>query len=63
MKHKLFHSPGDLEKAIRQYEPFDVESGEGIYDVTGTITRAARDDVAKMPEYAHCETAALAPEL
>lgn len=63
MKFKLLRSPGDLDKAVRQHELVAVESGKSIDDVTGTLIRAVRDDLAEMPEYAHCETAAFAPEL
>ena len=31
-------------------------------DVADALIRAVRDDLAEMPEYAHCETAAYAPE-
>ena len=50
MKYKLFRSPGDLDKAVRKHELVAVETGKSI------------DDLAEMPEYAHCETAAYAPE-
>ena len=50
MKYKLFRSPGNLDKAVRKHELVAVETGKNI------------DDVAEMPEYAHCETAAYAPE-
>ena len=62
MKYKLFRSPGDLDKAVRKHELVAVENGMSIDDVTDSLIRAVRDDLAEMPEYAHCETAAYAPE-
>jgi len=63
MKYKLFRSPGDLDKAVRKHELVAVETGKSIDDVADALIRAVRDDLAEMPEYAHCETAAYAPEL
>ena len=40
-----------------------METGKSIDDVADALIRAVRDDLAEMPEYAHCETAAYAPEL
>ena len=62
MKYKLFRSPGDLDKAVRKHELVAVETGKSIDDVADALIRAVRDDLAEMPEYAHCETAAYAPE-
>ena len=62
MKYKLFRSPGDLDKAVREHELVAVETGKSIDDVSDALIRAVRDDLAEMPEYAHCETAAHAPE-
>ena len=62
MKYKLFRSPGDLDKAVRKHELVAVETGKNIDDVVDALIRAVRDDLAEMPEYAHCETAAYAPE-
>ena len=62
MKYKLFRSPGDLDKAVRKHELVAVETGKNIDDVADALIRAVRDDLAEMPEYAHCETAAYAPE-
>ena len=50
MKYKLFRSPGNLDKAVRKHELVAVETGKNIVDVVDA------------PEYAHCETAAYAPE-
>ena len=58
MKYKLFRSPGDLDKAVREHELVAVETGKSIDDVADALIRAVRDDLAEMPEYAHCETAA-----
>ena len=62
MKYKLFRSPGNLDKAVRKHELVAVETGKNIDDVADALIRAVRDDLAEMPEYAHCETAAYAPE-
>ena len=62
MKYKLFRSPGDLDKAVRKHELVAVETGKSIDDVADALIRAVRDDLAEMPEYAHRETAAYAPE-
>ena len=56
MKYKLFRSPGDLDKAVRKHELVAVETGKNIDDVVDALIRAVRDDLAEMPEYAHCET-------
>ena len=56
MKYKLFRSPGDLDKAVRKHELVAVETGKNIDDVADALIRAVRDDLAEMPEYAHCET-------
>ena len=62
MKYKLFRSPGDLDKSVLKHELVAVEIGSSIDEVTDALIRAVRDDLAEMPEYAHCETAAYAPE-
>ena len=62
MKYKLFRSPGNLDKAVRKHELVAVETGKNIDDVADALIRAVRDDLAEMPEYAHCETAAYVPE-
>ncbi len=62
MKYKLFRSPGNLDKAVRKHDLVAVETGKSIDDVADALIRAVRDDLAEMPEYAHCETAAYAPE-
>ena len=59
MKYKLFRSPGDLDKSVLKHELVAVEIGGSIEEVTDALIRAVRDDLAEMPEYAHCETAAL----
>ena len=58
MKYKLFRSPGDLDKSVLKHELVAVETGTSIDDVADALIRAVRDDLAEMPEYAHCETAA-----
>ena len=62
MKYKLFRSPGDLDKSVLKHELVAVEIGSSIEEVTDALIHAVRDDLAEMPEYAHCETAAYAPE-
>ena len=62
MKYKLFRSPGDLDKSVLKHELVAVEIGGSIEEVTDALIRAVRDDLAEMPKYAHCETAAYAPE-
>ena len=54
MKYILYRSFGDLDKDIKKHELVAVETGKNIDDVA--------DDLAGMPEYEHCETAAYAPE-
>ena len=58
MKYILFRSPGDLDKSVLKHELVAVETGKSIDDVADALIRAVRDDLAEMPEYAHCETAA-----
>ena len=62
MKYRLFRSTGDLDKSVLKHELVAVECGSSIDDVTDALIRAVRDDLAEMPEYAHYETAAYAPE-
>ena len=62
MKYKLFRSPRDLDKSVLKHELVAVEIGSSIDEVADALIRAVRDDLAEMPEYAHCETAAYAPE-
>lgn len=62
MKYKLFRSPGNLDKSVLKHELVAVEIGCSIDEVTDALIRAVRDDLAQMPEYAYCETAAYAPE-
>ena len=50
MKYKLFRSPGDLDKAVRNHELVAVETGKSIDDVANALIRAVRDDLAEMPE-------------
>ncbi len=53
----------NLDKAVRKRDELvAVETGKSIDDVANALIRAVRDDLAEMPEYAHCETAAYAPE-
>lgn len=62
MKYILYRSFGDLDKDIKKHELVAVETGKNIDDVADALIKAAADDLAGMPEYEHCETAAYAPE-
>ena len=62
MKYKLFRSPRDLDKSVLKHELVAVEIGSSIDEVADALICAVRDDLAEMPGYAHCETAAYAPE-
>ena len=62
MKYILYRSLGDLDKAVKKHERVAVETGKNIDDVTDALVKAAADDLAGMPEYERCETAAYAPE-
>lgn len=63
MKYILYRSFGNLDKDVKKHELVAVEIGKNIDDVTEALIRAVTDDLAGMPEYEHCETAAYAPEL
>ena len=54
MKYILYRSFGNLDKDIKKHELVAVE--------TDALIKAVADDLAGMPEYEHCETAAYAPE-
>ena len=58
MKYILYRSFGDLDKAVKKHELVAVETGKNIDDVTDALIKAAADDLAGMPEYERCETAA-----
>ena len=62
MKYTLYREPHGLDKNVRQHELVAVEYGENIFDVTDSLIRAAADDLAGLPEYVGCDTAAKAPE-
>lgn len=62
MKYILYRSFGNLDKDIKKHELVAVETGKNIDDVTDALIKAAADDLAGMPEYEHCETAAYEPE-
>lgn len=62
MKYLLYRSFGDLDKDVKKHELVAVEYGNDIDGVTEALIKAASDDLAGMPEYEHCETAAYAPE-
>lgn len=49
-------------KDLLSYYEGELLTGKNIDDVADALIRAVRDDLAEMPEYAHCETAAYAPE-
>lgn len=62
MKYKLFRSFGDLDRQVIKHELVAVEYGENIDAVSPSLIKAAAEDLADLPEYGHCETAAFAPE-
>ena len=62
MKYLLYRSFGNLEKDVKKHELVAVEYGKDIDDVADALIKAAADDLAGMPEYERCETAAYAPE-
>lgn len=62
MKYILYRSFGNLDKSIKKHELVAVEIGRDIYEVTDALIKDVADDLAGMPEYAHCETFAYAPE-
>ena len=62
MKYILYRSFGSIDKDVRKHELVAVEYGKDIYEVTDALIKAAADDLAGMPEYENCETAAFAPE-
>ncbi len=62
MKYILYRSLRNLDRQVKQHELVAVEFGKSIDDVTDALIKDAADDLAAMPEYAHCETAAYAPE-
>ena len=62
MKYILYRSLGYLDKAVKKHELVAVEIGKNIDDVADALIKAAADDLAGMPEFEHCETAAYEPE-
>ena len=62
MKYVLYRSFGRIDKDVGKHELVAVEYGKDIYEVTDALIKAAADDLAGMPEYENCETAAFAPE-
>ena len=62
MKYILYRSFGSIDKDVKQHELVAVEYGKNIDEVTDALVKAAADDLAALPEYEHCETAAFAPK-
>lgn len=62
MKYILYRSQSDIDKAVKKHELVGVEIGQSIDEVANALIKAAADDLAALPEYQHCETAAYAPE-
>ena len=58
MKYILYRSFGDLDKDIKKHELVAVEIGGSIDEVTNALIKDVAEDLAEMPEYAHCEIAA-----
>lgn len=61
MKYLLYRSLGSIEKNVRKHELVGVEFGDSIDDVADALIRDVREDLAGLPEYENCETAARAP--
>ena len=61
MKYLLYRSLGKLEKDVKKHELVAVEIGRNIDEVADALIKAAVDDLACTPEYAHCEASAFAP--
>lgn len=62
MKYKLYRSFGSIDKDVKKHELVGVEFGHDIDEVTDALIQDAADDLAALPEYAHCRTAAYSPE-
>lgn len=62
MKYILYRSLGDLDKSVKKHELVAVEIGRDIDEVTDALIKDVSQDLAEMPEFAHCETYAYAPE-
>ena len=63
MKYLLYRSLGSIEKDVTKHELVAVEFGTDIYEVTEALIEAVAQDLAGMPEYEGCRTAANAPEV
>ena len=62
MKYILYRSLGSIDKEVKKHEIVGVEFGDSIDDVTDDLIRDAADDLAALPEYENCRTAAYAPK-
>ena len=62
MKYILYRSFGSIDKDVKKHEIVGVEIGRDIDEVTDALIQDAADDLAALPEYEHCRTAAYAPE-
>jgi len=62
MKYILYRSLGSIDKDVKKHEIVGVEIGRDIDEVTDALIQDAADDLAALPEYEHCRTAAYAPE-
>jgi hypothetical protein len=62
MKFILYRSLGDIDTAVKKHELVGVEIGRSIDEVANALIKAAADELAALPEYQHCKTAAYAPE-
>ena len=62
MKYTLYRPFGKLDNDVMKHELTAVEYGADIYCVTDALIRNVTEDLAEMPEYAGCETTAVAPE-
>lgn len=62
MKYILYRSFGDLDKRVKNHELVAVEIGRDIDEVADALIKDVVQDLAEMPEFAHCETFSYAPE-
>lgn len=62
MKYILYRSLGSIDKDVKKHEIVGVEFGDSIDDVADDLIRDVADDLAALPEYENCRTAAYAPE-
>ena len=62
MSFPLARSSGKARQKVEPHELVGVEIGRSIDEVANALIKAAADELAALPEYQHCKTAAYAPE-